>query len=140
MAEKYKYGGRYFSRSGNTKKVAEAIAEELGCEAVPTGERIRGYTDTLFLGGAVYAGKPDESITGFITRLRRENVGKIILFGTSAMTDPTKKIIKQLNDKGFVPEIEVFRCKGEFKFLAKGRPNEQDLADAKAFARKWMTD
>lgn len=138
--EKYKYGVRYFSRTGHTKQIAEAMAEELGCEAVPTSERVRGYTDTLFLGGAVYAGKLDPSIQGFITRLDRRSVGKIILFGDAAISDPCKKIRKLLLDREMLAETEVFLCKGSFKLIAKGHPDAADLENAKIFARKWMTD
>lgn len=138
--EKYKYGVRYFSRTGHTKQIAEAMAEELGCEAVPTSERIRGYTDTLFLGGALYAGKIDESVKGFITRLDRRNVGKIILFGDAAIGDPCKKIRKILTDREMLAETETFTCKGSFKVIAKGHPNAEDLENAKAFARKWMQE
>lgn len=138
--QKYKFGVRYFSRTGHTRQIAEAIADELGCEAVPTSERIRGYTDTLFLGGAIYAGKIDESIRGFIKRLNRRNVGKIILFGDAAMGDPCPKIRKILTQNDFLAETETFSCKGNFKFIAKGHPNAEDLKNARAFARKWMQD
>ena len=138
--QKYKFGVRYFSRTGHTKQIAEAMAEELGCEAVPTSERIRGYTDTLFLGGAIYAGKIDESVKGFSTRLERRNVGKIILFGDAAIGDPCTKIRKLLSEKGFLAETETFTCKGSFKFIAKGHPNAEDLENARTFARKWMQD
>ena len=119
--QKYKFGVRYFSRTGHTKQIAEAMAKELGCEAVPTSERIRGYTDTLFLGGAIYA-------------------GKIILFGDAAIGDPCTKIRKLLSEKGFLAETETFTCKGSFKFIAKGHPNAEDLENARTFARKWMQD
>lgn len=138
--EKYKYGVRYFSRTGHTKQIAEAMAEELGCEALSTSERIRGYTDTLFLGGALYAGKIDESIKEFISRLNHENVGKIILFGDAAISDPCKKIRKLLTDKDMPAETETFTCKGSFKIIAKGHPNATDLENAKAFARKKMQE
>lgn len=136
--EKYKYGVRYFSRTGHTKQIAEAMAQELGCEALSTSDPICGYTDTLFLGGAIYAGKIDENLKEFITRLDRKNVGKIILFGDAAISDPCKKIRKLLTDKGMAAETETFTCKGSFKIIAKGHPNVTDMENAKAFANKWM--
>ena len=43
------------------------------------------------------------------------------------------KLCKEL---GIGIDEREFHCKGEFKFMHKGRPDEQDLADAKAFAKE----
>ncbi|MCC8142378.1 MAG: hypothetical protein LIO56_07625, partial [Lachnospiraceae bacterium] len=130
--QKYPYGVRYFSKTGNTKLIAEAIAEELGCTATPTGERIRGYTDVLFLGGAIYKRKLDPSILGFITRLERRNVGKIVLFGTTTTGDPCKKMHDALEDQGFLADYDFFCCKGSYKRRNEGHPDQADLENAKA--------
>ena len=45
---------RYFSKSGNTKKIADAIASEVGVEAKSITNGTIGDTDILFLGGSVY--------------------------------------------------------------------------------------
>mgnify|MGYP002623765722 CR=1 FL=1 len=46
---------RYFSKSGNTKQIAEAIAEGAGVQAVSITDepRLTQHADTLFLGGAL---------------------------------------------------------------------------------------
>ena len=48
---------RYYSKSGNTKAIAEAIAEGAGVQAVSITDEpaLTEYTDVLFLGGAPYA-------------------------------------------------------------------------------------
>ena len=49
---------RYYSRSGNTRLLAEAIADELGVDADSADSSdatISGHIDVLFIGGALYA-------------------------------------------------------------------------------------
>lgn len=135
---KTKYAVRYYSKTGHTKQLAEAIAQTLGCEAKTTAERIREYTDILFLGGAIYAGALDENVKGFIEYLDKTKIGKVILFGDATIMDPCKKMRAMLNDRGLPAETEAFCCKGSFYFLCKNHPNETDLKNAADFAKKWM--
>ena len=47
---------RYYSRSGNTQKVAEYIAEAAGVDAVSVDSKdaeLNEKVDTLFIGGAL---------------------------------------------------------------------------------------
>ena len=49
---------RYYSRSGNTKVLAEAIAKEAGVKAISVDSKeaeINNKVDVLFIGGALYA-------------------------------------------------------------------------------------
>ena len=49
---------RYYSRSGNTRVLAEAIAKGAGTEAVSVDKAeavLNEEVDVLFLGGALYA-------------------------------------------------------------------------------------
>lgn len=48
----------YFSRGGNTKNVAKAIANELNVRAEDVKRiELRKKTDTVFLGSGCYGGK-----------------------------------------------------------------------------------
>ena len=38
---------------------------------------------------------------------------------------------------GILMDDKEFHCKGEFKFLHKGRPNNTDINNAAAFARQY---
>ena len=52
------------------------------------------------------------------------------------MLNSTYKKVKAVADKAGIPMDErEFHCKGEFKGLHKGRPNEKDLAAAAQFAK-----
>jgi flavodoxin len=82
-----KYAVRYFSKSGNTEKVARAIAGALGVEAVSinaAGAEIIEKADVLFLGAAVYAFGIDDTVKTFIAKLDAAKVGKVAVFSTAA--------------------------------------------------------
>jgi flavodoxin len=58
---------RYFSRGGNTKKLADAIANAVGVTAETTDVPLTEDVDILFLGSSVYAYGVD--IHGKVLRL-----------------------------------------------------------------------
>ena len=45
-----KFAVRYYTKTGNTKRLAEAIAKELGVEALPISEPVEDAVDYLFQG------------------------------------------------------------------------------------------
>lgn len=127
---------RYYSRGGNTKKVAEAIAEELGVEALDITNKVED-ADILFLGASMYAFTIDKNIKEFVGGLTKENTKEIVNFSTSASDTSThKKVNKCIKDKDIVMNEEHFSVFGQFLGMNKGRPNEADLENAKKFARK----
>ncbi len=50
---------RYFSKTGNTAKLAEAIAKTLGIKAKTVDTPLEGDVDILFLGSSVYGAGVD---------------------------------------------------------------------------------
>ena len=129
---------RYYTKTGNTKRLAEAVAKELGVEALPISEPVTEPVDILFLGNSYYAFTIDPEVRSFVSSLDKEKVGKIVNFGSAAMLNSTYKKVKAEADKVGIPMDErEFHCKGEFKGLHKGRPNEEDLKAAADFARQF---
>ncbi len=127
---------RYYTKTGNTKRLAEAVAAAAGVEALPISEPVSEPVDILFLGNSYYAFNIDPEVRDFILSLDKSKVGKIANFGSAAMLNSTFKKVKAEADKVGIPMAEQeFHCKGEFKGLHKGRPNAEDLAAAAAFAR-----
>ena len=132
-----KYAVRYYTKTGNTKRLAEAVAKELGVEALPISTPIEEKVDVLFLGNSYYAFSIDPEVKNFIASLDKEKVGKIVNFGSAAMLNSTYKKVKAEADKVGIPMFEKeFHCKGEFKGLHKGRPNDDDLKAAVEFTKK----
>ena len=129
---------RYYTKTGNTKRLADAIAKELGVEALPVSEPVTEKVDILFLGNSYYAFKIDPEVRNFVASLSKDKVGKIVNFGSAAMLNSTYKKVKAEARKVGIPMDEKeFHCKGEFKWLHKGRPNEDDLKAIAEFARQY---
>ena len=127
---------RYYTKTGNTKRLAEAIAKEVGVEALPISTPIAEPVDILFLGNSYYAFTIDPEVRTFIRSLDKNKVGRIANFGTAAMMNSTWKKVKAEADKLGIPMVKSeFHCKGEFKGAHKGRPNADDLAAAAAWAK-----
>ena len=127
---------RYYTKTGNTKRLAEAIAEAIGAEALPLSTPIDEPVDVLFLGNSYYAFNIDPEVRDFVRNLDKNKVGRIVNFGSAAMLNSTYKKVKVEADKVGIPMDErEFHCKGEFKGVHKGRPNAEDLKAAADFAK-----
>ena len=127
---------RYYTQTGNTKRLAEAIAKELGVEALPITTPINEKVDVLLLGNSYYAFTIAPEVSTFVSGLSKDKVGKIINFGTAAMMKSTYKKVRSVANTVGIPVLDKeFHCKGEFKGMNKGRPNEDDLNAAREFAR-----
>ncbi|MBR3742751.1 MAG: flavodoxin [Clostridia bacterium] len=128
---------RYYTKTGNTKRLAEAVAKAAGVQALPISNPVTEQVDILFLGNSYYAFSIDPEVKTFIQSLDKSKVGRIVNFGSAAMLNSTYKKVKAEADKAGIPMDErEFHCKGEFKGIHKGRPNEDDMKAAAAFARE----
>ncbi|SHK25364.1 Flavodoxin [Anaerocolumna jejuensis DSM 15929] len=141
MMSEAKYAVRYCSKTGNTKKLAEQIAATLGCKAETVDHSIQSKADILFLGCSVYWGGIDPVIKNFIQNLDAKYVKKIVVFSTSALAERAYPGIQRLlKEKEICVSEDNFYCRGEFKFLHKGKPDAQDLKDVSIFARKFLEE
>lgn len=126
-----------FSKSGNTKKLADCIAKTAGVKAESIGKGDNIEADVLFLGASVYWGGIDGKIKNYIEQLEPKKVKEVVVFSTSALAERAfPDIKKRLEKRGIKVASENFYCRGEFTVLHKGRPNLDDLKDAAAFTRK----
>jgi flavodoxin len=134
----------YFSRGGNTKKVATAIADELHAKAkhIRSVNALPEKAD-LFLGSGLYFLRPSKLVRDFVQNNNFQG-RKIALFGTST-TGIGIEIMgmeRLLKRKGAII-IGKYYCAGQFFYriagksliVRKGRPTDKDLGKAKEFAR-----
>ena len=130
---------RYYTKTGNTKRLAESVANAVGVEALEICTPVDESVDVLFLGNSYYAFSIDPEVRDFIRSLDKEKVGRIVNFGSAAMLNSTWKKVKSEADKIGIPmDTREFHCKGEFKGMHKGRPNAEDLKAAAEFARSFL--
>ena len=127
---------RYYTRSGNTKRLADAISKAVGVDAETTSVPLTEDIDILFLGSSVYAGGVDKEIKEFVKGIDVK-VGKVVNFSTAALIKSTHKQVSKLLAERNIPFAdEEFACKGSFAMLHRGRPNADDCKAAADFARK----
>ena len=123
---------RYYSKLGNTKAIAEAIAEGAHVQAVMIAEEsvLKEKVDLLFLGGAPYANIMAPDLKQYAEQLSPELVGKVVLFTTSNWSRRTVLALKKLLKEKSIPvEEEYFYA---HMLNIKGR-----LEAAQAFGKKY---
>ena len=120
----------YHSSSGNTKKVAEAIASAVGvsAEAITENYTLTEPVDLLFIGDGIYAGKMNKLTKAFISTLDEPLVKNAAVFGTYGGQDKVVTTIKELlENKGIHICTDTFACKGQAWLI--GNRNHPDKAD-----------
>lgn len=125
---------RYYSRSGNTKAVAEAIAEAAGVTAVSveqTEAALEEPVDILFIGGALYAYGLDSHLKDYLKTLKKGDAKRAVVFSTSWISKHSIELIKKGLAEVGIPAFEE-------TFYVKNKPNPAQLTDAAAFARKYL--
>jgi flavodoxin len=131
----------YSSLTGNTRRLAEAMAGALGVAAEPAKEvaSLDGV-ELLFLGSGVYAGRPGLSMARLLRRVRELSGVRVGLFGSYG-GDPNhlERMAEGVQAKG-AQVIGRFSCRGRDWFalglVARGHPSRAEVEAAAAFARQ----
>jgi len=128
---------RYYSKTGHTVKMAEVVSEVTGVKAETIDVPITEDVDTLFLGSAIYVAGIDKKVKNFIASLDASKIKCVVCFSSAAVLGGTYSQVKGLLKKQNIPVDErEFHCRGQFKALHKGRPNQEDLDDLREFVTK----
>ena len=131
---------------GNTEKVAKAISEVLGAELKEAKDvdpqALQNY-ELIGFGSGIFFSKFHARLLQLVTEMPHSSY-KALIFSTSGYgkTNVHDALRKELERKG-CQIIGDFACKGwdtykPFKLVGginKGRPDENDLAQAREFAR-----
>jgi flavodoxin len=127
----------YYSRGGNTRKVAAAIAGELGVKAADVKDAtLAPGTDVIFLGSGCYGGKPGTDLLKFI-EANDFRGRQVALFGTSGggIGNEVKAMAEALKGKGASVRGSYY-CKGRFLVFSMGHPAAAEIDAARKFARE----
>lgn len=123
---------RYYSRSGNTRLVADAIADAIHVKAVSVDQSdapLSEKADVLFIGGALYAYGLDKHLKTCLASLDPAKVGKAVIFSTSWISRHSIDLIRNaLASKGIAVAPETF--------YVKNKANKEQLQKAREFALK----
>ncbi|MGV8905316.1 MAG: flavodoxin domain-containing protein [Acetobacterium sp.] len=126
----------YASKTGHSKKIASAIAEELGIKMSNVRDQPKfKEVDLLFIVGGIYGGKSLPETLAFMNTLNNKQVKKAVLI-TSCVSKKTgqTEIRKLLSQKNIEVLDREFICQGNFLFFGLGHPNNTDINDAIIFA------
>jgi len=129
---------------GNTKKVAEAMAQELGAECIPVKDlkaKDIAPCDLIGFGSGIYFSKHHKSLLDAIDTLPPATGKKAFIFSTAGF--PAGKFMfhsalkTKLTEKGFsiagefsCRGLDTYRIFGTFGGMNKGHPDENDLKKA----------
>jgi len=136
----------------NTHTVAEVMAKVLDAPVKSpqetSSDELKEY-DLIGFGSGIDSGKHYRELLDFADALPQVADKKAFIFSTSGITGEKKRtkdhsaLREKLQSKGYFI-VDEFQCKGfntnsflkYFGGINKGRPNEEDLKHAKAFAEK----
>ncbi|MDO4890893.1 MAG: hypothetical protein Q3963_05975 [Coriobacteriaceae bacterium] len=126
---------RYFTRTGHTKKLVDAISEAIGVEALDITHPITEPVDILFLGNSVYVTKTGRDMRRFLQKVDPNLVGEVVNVSTAGILESSYKSLCNMCAKlGIKVSEREFHCPGEFNGLHKGKPDDDDARRAAAFA------
>ncbi len=128
----------------NTEKVAKTMAEAMNAMVAKVEdvkpEDLAAY-DLIGFGSGIYGGKYHKDLFDLIDKLPKTDKKAFVFSTSGGLNEQSSKPIKEkLMDKGF-RIVDEFNCPGAVGvgFLVmknKGHPDEKDLENARAFAKK----
>lgn len=134
---------------GNTRKVADAMADVLGAEVVTPGDvdvSAVGDYDLVGFGSGIFGMAFHPRLRDFVETLMPAARTRAFVFATSGgpelpLWQYTRRMVDLLETKGF-EVVGTFRCRGYDTWLPlrligginRGHPNAKDLDAAKSFA------
>ena len=139
----------YSYHHNNTQKIANVFTQVLKAQ-IKTPKQInlqelQNY-NLIGFGSGIYGAKHHKSLLNLVDKLSQVTNKKAFIFSTSALTgkdkiaDDHSSLKEKLQSKGYII-IDEFQCKGFntnsflkfFGGMNKGRPNTEDLKNAKEF-------
>lgn len=127
----------YLSKTGHSKKIAQAIGKELGIEPLNIEDNPTIFgVDLLFIAGGVYYGDCDPALAEFGAKIKPVNAQKVALITScSSKKDTLSKLIASLKGN-YIEIVGEHMIPGAFLLMNFGHPNKADIEETVVFARK----
>lgn len=133
------YAIRYYSKSGNTKRLADALSDLLNVPAFDISHPLTEDVDILFFGSGVYGCALDPSVISFIGGID-VNVGELVNFSTSGIMESNYSLMKDvLINTNIDLSSSEFHCPGSFVGMNADRPNEDDIKEFIIFIKNFLS-
>lgn len=128
----------YFTKTGHSKRIADAVAEALNVKSANISEDPDlTEVDLLFIVGGIYGSKSDPKMIGYVSKIDGKMVRKAALVTSCASNRRKQDMVRETLTKNGIEVIpDEFVCKGRFLFLRPGHPDKTDISNAAAFAKK----
>ena len=127
---------RYYSKTGNTEKLAQKISTLTQTPALDITHKLIEDIDILFFGSGVYGNALDPRVINYLSNITI-NVKEIINFSTSGIMQSNYSLVKEvLETTPHKLSDNEFHCPGTFVDFNKGRPNEDDMNKLEFFTKK----
>lgn len=129
----------YYSKTGNTKKIAETIAQVLGSKAESTDSgKVNLEADILFLGASIYKKDIHASVKKTISELQYDKIKLVVLFSTGFSENAILIMKEFLQKKGIKVSDKYFVSRGKFLFFNRKHPNKDDIKNAEEFGKLFL--
>ena len=142
----------YYSETGNTEKVARAVAAGLATKAVRIEDikprELSGY-DIICIGTPVQGAAPAKKMLDFISQMPDMNGKKAAVFCTMHMFGDKKavQILKKALEAKGMEFLGSFTALGWSRLVAnfgprmfnRGRPDQRELTAAEEFGKKLLS-
>ena len=130
---------RYYSKFGNSKRMAQAVGEVTGVKPESVETLLTEEVDILFIGAGLFLAKVNGRVKEFSRTLDPKKVKKVVCFGSCALSDsPVPQIRKIFEELSFNVAEESFTCRGSMGPWHGGHPDEKDLEDLKLFTLRCL--
>ena len=127
----------YRSMTGHSKKIANAVAKELGVEAASVkGSPKLKSVDLLFIVGGIYSGESLPELISYVKSLKPNQVKRVALITSSLTKRAGQAEVRKLLESNNIEVVdEEYHCCGNFLFIKMGHPSKQEIQGAVDFAK-----
>ncbi len=125
----------YATKTGHSKKLAEAIGLALNIEAKNINAKpALNHVDLLFVVGGIYGGVSMPELLEYIKGLETPLPGRVALVTSCASGKQRQTEIRSMLEKKGIKVVDEYVCRGGILFVSASHPNAEDIKEATAFA------